>query len=73
VLAGVSDRGTILHRGLPFGPKNGPPSWQRLMHKVFAKKLFIRDGDGLIIFIDDFCIRSGKWIEYKRATEAGAR
>ena len=42
VLAGVIMSGVFLHRGLPFGPVNGPEAWQKLMHLLFRRQLFRR-------------------------------
>ena len=51
-LAFVSMTGVYLPVCLPFGPVNGPEDFQRMMHKIFKKKLFRE----WFIFLDDIAV-----------------
>jgi hypothetical protein len=50
----VTDWGTFIWRVVPFGVKNEPPTFQRIMTKTFKKYL----NNFMKIFLNDFTIYS---------------
>ena len=54
-LAMISLTGVYLPVCLPFGPKNGPEVFQRMMHRIFGKRLYKE----WFIFLDDTAVATG--------------
>lgn len=50
----ITERGIYYYKVMPFGLKNAGLTYQRLMNKMFSKKL----GDTMEVYIDDILVKS---------------
>ena len=72
ILAVLTASGCYLPECLPFGPMNGPEDFARVVDTLFAmgKSRIRRLNREWQVYVDDFCVRTGRWRGGKAYSDA---